>query len=349
MITLKRTAMGWGLPVLLLLAAGLPPPARADEKAVHEVGHWYPTAETGLNLTQSSYSDNWSGGDKGSVVWSWIFNGTLKNQFSEKVNWSNELKLAYGQTHQQVEDAQGRRAWGKPEKSTDLIDFETIFRFTLGGWVDPYASGRFQSLFEDASDPLGRTLSFNPLKFQESAGIARQFIDEENRTLLIRLGLALRQSARRLFVDDTPGSATRTVTGNDGGLEWTTDYKTKVLEDRVTWTAKLTFYKPLFYSGHDDLADQTGAQLAAVGLDPNIADYTTTLDIDWENIFTTQITKLISVNLYVRWVYDKYDNTVLPELNDAGELSNVEAIREAVRKAGQFKQTLALGITYRFL
>lgn len=347
MITPKRRAWAWILP-LLLLAAGPITPAHADEKVVPKVGKWYPTAETGLNLTESSYSDNWNGGDKGSVVWTWIFNGTLKNQLSPKVNWDNQLKLAYGQTHQQVVNDEGRRVWAKPEKSTDLIDLETVFRFTLGGWLDPYVSGRFQSLFEDASDPLGRTLSFNPLKFTESAGIARQFIDEENRTLLSRLGLALRESSRRLFVDETPNSPTRTVTGTDGGLEWVTDYKTNILQDRVTWTAQLILYKPLFYSGHDELKDQTAAQLRAYGLDPDIAKYTTTLDMDWENIFTTQITKIISVNLYVRWVYDKYDNTVLPEENTAGELTNVDAIRGAVRKAGQFKQTLALGITYRF-
>jgi hypothetical protein len=87
----------------------------------------------------------------------------------------------------------------------------------------------------------------------------------------------------------------------------------------------------------------------AVGFGPDIADYTTTGEIDWENIFTTQITKLISVNLYTRWVYDKYDNSVLPILNEEGKLANVAAVKTAVRKAGQFKQTLGIGITYRFL
>jgi hypothetical protein len=313
------------------------------------VGEWHKTAETGINLTQSSYSDNWAGGDKGSVVWSWIFNGTLKSRLSHKVIWSNELKLAYGQTHQQTTDDQGERHWERPEKSTDLIDLETIVRFTLGGWLDPYVSGRFESLFEDASDSLGRRLTFNPLKFKESAGISRQFIEEEDRSLLCRLGLTLRQSARRLFVDDTPGSDTKTVTGNDGGLEWVTDYKTKLLEDRVSWTSKLTLYQPLFYSGHDELEDLSTAQLAAVGLDPDVADYTTTMDIDWENIFSTQLSKLISVNLYVRWVYDKYDNTVLPELDEAGDLANADDVSAAVRKSGQFKQTMAIGFIYRFL
>ncbi len=82
-----------------------------------------------------------------------------------------------------------------------------------------------------------------------------------------------------------------------------------------------------------------------------MAKFSTTGDLDWENIFTTQITKLVSVGLYTRWVYDKYDNTVKPivEKGAAGfELKNPGDVRSAIRKAGQFKQTLAVGITYRF-
>jgi hypothetical protein len=87
----------------------------------------------------------------------------------------------------------------------------------------------------------------------------------------------------------------------------------------------------------------------AVGLDPDVAGFTTTLDVDWENIFTTQLSKVLSVSLYTRWVYDKYDNTVKPVLDDGGDLGNPVPVRTAVRKAGQFKQTLAIGLTYRFL
>ena len=126
--------------------------------------------------------------------------------------------------------------------------------------------------------------------------------------------------------------------------EMINDYKTRVLNDNVSWTSKLSLYQPIFYSGKDELEDMTDADQ-----DPDIADFTTTVDIDWENIFTTQISDLISVNLYTRWVYDKYDNSVFPVLDAEGALAHPEAVRAAVRKAGQFKQTLAIGITYRFL
>lgn len=321
---------------------------RAADQKEREIGKWYPTLETGVNLTQSSYSDNWSGGDKGSVVWTAILNGTLENQLSGKMNWHNTLKLAYGQTHNQDKGSEGDLTWNRPEKSTDLVDLESILRLTLGAFVDPFASARFESQFLDASDPEGRNLTFNPIRLRESAGIARKILDEEDRSLLSRLGFTFRQGIRRQF-EDTGSDATVTETSNDGGIEWTTDYKTKILENRVTWTSKLTFYQPVFYSGKDDLEGLTEEYLQEVGLPKDLADYTTVMDIDFENIFTTQITRLLSVGLYTRWMYAKYDNSVKPVMRDDGSLSNPAAVRNAIRKAGQFKQTLSLGVTYRFL
>ncbi len=325
---------------LLLATAGAQ--AAEAEARVLELGKFYKSAETGLSLTQSTYSDNWRGGDRGSLVWTWNFNGSLESQLSPKANWLSQLKLAFGQTHQQSGQP-GARSWDKPEKSTDLVDLESILRFTLGGYVDPFVSGRLESQFLDASDPYGRSLFLNPLQFKESAGIARQFISEEERSLLSRLGFTLRQSRRSVFADSL-GTATTSEGTTDGGLELITDYKTRILDDKVTWTAKLGFYQPLFFSGKADLED---ADLAAAGLDAELANFSTKLDIDWENIFTAAITEHIAVNLYVRWLYDQYDNSVKPELGEAGELVNAAAVGGAVRKAGQFKQTLSLGFNYR--
>lgn len=341
----------WVLIVGFLAAggAGVALAQETESAPADTLGKWRPSLEAGLNVTQSAYSSNWSGGDKGSAVWTFLLNGSLENQLSPKANWRNTLKLAYGQTAQQRVNADGDRVWDQPEKSTDLIDLESLLRLTLGGFVDPFASARFESQFQDASDPDGRNLTLNPLKFKESAGAARQLLDTDDRSLLTRVGFSLRQSARRQFENPAPDRATVTETGNDGGLEWVTEYKSKVLQDRVTWTSKLILYQPVFYSGKSKLEDQSPGALTAAGIDPDVAAFTTTLDVDWENIFVTQITKLISVNLYVRWVYDKYDNTVVPVLDDGGALADPEAVRTAIRKAGQFKETMALGFTYRFL
>jgi hypothetical protein len=63
----------------------------------------------------------------------------------------------------------------------------------------------------------------------------------------------------------------------------------------------------------------------------DIADYPKTLDVDWENIFTTQISEVPLVNLYVRWLR-QYDNTV-PLPRRGRNLSNADDVG-AVRKAG---------------
>ncbi len=334
------------LSLVMAIAAG----AVAEERVLEE-GKWYKTLETGLNLSQSAYSDNWRGGDKGSIVWTWLMNGTLENQLNDKTNWLNTMKLAYGQTHQQQVNVDGDRHWDRPEKSSDLVDLESILRFTMSSVVDPFVSGRLESQFQDGSDPFGRTLSLNPMQFKESAGLAKQFINEEERSLLSRLGFSMRQHRRSFFtdMDDSDGldDSTESASTNDGGIELVTDYKTRILEDRVAWTMKLGLYQPLFFSGSTDLENIKAADLTAADLDSDIADYSGAMDIDWENIFSADITEHISVNLYVLWAYDKFDNSISADLDEDGNLLNGGDLKAAVRKAGQFKQTLSLGFNYR--
>jgi hypothetical protein len=348
----------WGVSVTIVAAviltmgvvsSSFAEDAKPEEKAKLVVGKWYPSLEAGLAFTQGTYTNNWTGGDKGSIVWTAIANGSLESQLSEKANWRNTLKLAFGQTHQQKANATGARHWELPQKSTDLIDFESLMRLTLGGFVDPFASLAFQSQFQDATDTGGRKLSFNPMQFKESAGIAKKILDTKDRALLSRLGFAFRQNSRRNFTEAAPSSATMTDHTNDGGLEWVTDYKTQILQSKITWASKLTAYQPVFYSGKTDLKDLAAAYLAAQAIDPDVAALSTRGSLDWENIWSSQITKIVSVNLYTRWIYDAYDNSVKPTPAAGGGLTNPAAVRAAVRRAGQFKETLSIGVTYRFL
>jgi len=347
-IASKRAGVVAAVAVALSVTMPSPRARAADEKKL-EVGKWYPSAEAGINLTQSSYSDNWRGGDKGSVVWAAIFNGTLENQFTPSLDWNNTLKLAFGQTHQQKLKSDGGRAWEKPEKSTDLIDYESILRVTRGWPVDPFVSGRFVSQFIDASDPSGRNLTLNPMEFKESAGLARMFVSTEDNELLSRVGITFRQNVRRLLSEPAPSTVTDTKTTHGIGAEWVTDYKNKILEDKGAYTSKLTVFMPAYYSEKETFDKLSPDTLDYYGIDRNVKNFTEAIDLDWENIFSTQITKYISVNLYVQFVYDKYDNSVPPVLNDDGSFKNPKDVKAAIRKAGQFKQTMAIGFTYRFL
>lgn len=319
---------------------------KKDEKRVLEVGKWYPMLETGLNLTQSSYSDNWKGGEAGSISWTAFANGLAEKQINPSLNWLNTMRLLYGQTRQQERDVNGDLSWSDSEESADQIDVETTFRLTKGWAVDPYASVRWESFFRDETDPFGRSLWLNPMTFKESVGIARKFIDYEHHQLLARLGVGARETYRRFFVADT-GDATGSETAWDAGSELIVQYL-KSWDKKLTYTSRLSFYQPFTWSKKDVFEDSPSDSLIAAGLPADIADFTTTVDIDWQNTLSAQVTSIIAVQLYVELLYDKYDNTVVPTLDDTGAIENAPAVAASVRRKGQFKETLGIGLTYKF-
>ena len=320
---------------------GLAMPATAQDED-KKIGIWQKDVELGVNILQSSYSQNWNGGDKGSVVWNGTLDARFQKQYGDSHNWRNILKLAYGQTHEQVRDENGNLYWQRPDKTDDLIDFESLFRWTPESGWDPFVALAFKSMFEDKNDPQGRTINFNPLTLRGSAGVARAFINEEKQKFGARLGVAAIRNRRAFFLEDSPSTDTQSESSNELAVELVAEYFVGALDERVDWESKLTLTQPFSYSGKSAFED------GFVSDDPvpdDIASYTTTLDIDWENTFTANITKVISVKLYIRWVYDKYDNTVAPVVEE-GILVNETDVHGAIRKAGQFKQTLALGLGY---
>ncbi len=321
-------------------------PKDKKEKRELEVGKWYPSLEGGVNLTQAAYSENWKGGETGSVSWNAFLNGAAENQVKSTLNWNSTMKLLYGQTRRQEIGADGTRSWGDSEKSADLIQIESILRVTRGWAVDPYLSVRYESFFQDITDPFGRKLWINPMTFKESAGIAHKFLDYEQHQLLLRAGFTARENYRRFFASDT-GNNTNSETSWDVGAEAIVNYK-KVFDDRLTYDSRLSVYQPFNWSKNKVFEDLGPDSLVAAGLSPNMTDYATTVDVDWQNTFTTKVTKFVSFNFYVELLYDKYDNTVVPTVDDNGSLTNADAVGASVRKKGQFKQTLGIGITYTF-
>lgn len=270
---------------------------------------WTLSADVNLTATQGAYSDNWVGGEAGALSWTFNSNWLAEKQLNPKFHTKNTLKLLFGQTHNQDVETKN---WAKPVKSTDLIDFESVLRLTLGGFVDPYAGLRIESMFLDQSDPeLDRYV--NPVKFTESVGIAKVFIKEENRELVMRLGAGIRQFLDRDRYDIVTDTR-ENWSSNDAGFVFDTDYKTPLAGDKITYQSKLTVYQAYYYSEKEALA----------GLPEE--DYWKAPDVNWENIFTAGITEHLMVNLYVQLLYNKQ-----------------------IDLAGRLKQTLSLGITYKLL
>ncbi|MBN2542759.1 DUF3078 domain-containing protein [bacterium] len=271
---------------------------------------WELSLDANLNYSLTNYSDSWTGGEAGAMNWVFNSNFLAQKQLHAKVHNKNTLKMSFGQTYSQVLET---KEWLAPVKSTDLIDFETIFSFTLGAFVDPFAAGRLETQFQDASVVTNKRL-FNPMKFTESAGVIREIIKEEKREWTARLGAAFRQNMNRDVIISIEPEEKETQTTNDGGLEFVTELRTPLANNKITYNTKLQVYKAFFYSESGELE----------GL-PN-EDYWKSPDINWEHIFTAGITEYLMVNLYIQMLYDK-----------------------EVDLRGRFKQTLSLGLTYKLL
>ncbi len=267
---------------------------------------WAVSVDANLTLTQNAYSDNWAGSESGSISWAANMNSRAEKQLSSTLHNKNELRLAYGQTYNQNAET---NEWSDAVTSTDLIDFESIVRMTLGVFVDPYASGRIETQFIDETDP-DNDRWFNPVLFTESIGAAKVFFKDEARELTSRLGFALRQNMNR-DVLDTLTLLRETQTTHDAGLIFYTDL-TMPIAERLTYTSKLSVYKALYFSESSALE----------GL-PN-EDYWKYPDVNLENTMIAQITSLVMVNLYTQFLYDR-----------------------EIDSGMRFKETLSLGLTFK--
>ncbi|MDD5259711.1 MAG: DUF3078 domain-containing protein [bacterium] len=268
---------------------------------------WKVTIEDSLMVTQNAYTKNWAGSESGSLSWTANSNTLAEKQITLKMNSRNTVKLSYGLTY--VQDTITNK-WGAPVKSTDLIDAESILRFTLHKFVDPYTSLRFESQFYDSSDPA-KTRYINPTTFTESGGVAKELIKKDKREWLTRLGLALKQKTDRDRLD--PATLERqNKTQSSGGIEFISNFTSPYSENKITYTNNLTVYQALANSEANSLS----------GL-PN-EDYWRAVDVNWEHILSVSISRYVMVNFYAQWLYDK-----------------------EIALGGRFKETLALGVTYK--
>ena len=238
---------------------------------------WEIDSDIMVNLTQSQFSDNWNGSELSNITWAATMNNTAQKQLAEWLKNKNTLKLAFGQTHLQKENAAGDSVfWEAPQKSTDQIAFESLMQFTLKSFVDPYISLRAESQFLDETGT--ETLLVNPVLFTESAGIMKTIIDAEKTKLNVRLGGAVRENWNRR-VSGIP---------IDGGVEGIVEFKQILGLLNASYNSRLSAYKALFKS------DATAAD-----------DNWKALDYKWENLLSFNLWKLLSLNLNFDVIYEK--------------------------------------------
>ncbi|MFZ5979256.1 MAG: DUF3078 domain-containing protein [Candidatus Zixiibacteriota bacterium] len=266
---------------------------------------WKTSLIVDVTATQTAYSDSWVGGEAGAFNWVGNLNGTAERQLKPWFDLRSTLKLSFGQTMTQDTS----KTWSKPRKSTDLIDWDNLGRFTLHKFVDPFVAFRLESQFMDASfEAKKRYLS--PLTLTQSAGIARKFYEKDKDLLLSRLGLAVKETFRKGIIDSV-NAITEDSTFVDGGIESVTDF-TMTFNEKLMVTSKLTLYKAFFFSKKDDVKG-TPAE-----------DYWKAVDVNWENIVGASLTKIVSVFFYTKFLYDKQ-----------------------ISLKGQFKETIGIGLVLK--
>ncbi len=267
---------------------------------------WKYTSDASLSLAQGFYSDNWNGTELSNITWVANSNTAAEKQLSKILHDKTTLKLAFGQTHTQKTAADGDKYWEKPDKSTDKIDLESVLKFTLNAFVDPFVAGRMQSQFIDLSqESLDNTRFVNPILFTETAGIAKTIIKQEHENLNSRLGFAFRQNVDRhnwIAADEY-----ETLTTNDGGLDWVTEYDKLFLPSNVSYKSRLQVFQAIFNSKSDELNDDWKSP-----------------DLSWEHSLSTKLFSVVTASLYLQLLYEKEQDSAV-----------------------QLKETLGMGVSWQ--
>jgi hypothetical protein len=283
--------------------------APAAPAATPPANAWKIDFNANLTMTANTYSNNWIGGEAGSVSWASQITAAAEKQCTPKLLNQNKLRLEFGQTLLQNSDS---KVWSDPKKTTDLIDLEGVLKFTLGGFVDPYISVRGISQFMDERDTL-LTRYFNPWDLSETFGVGRDIVKNEQVSWNARLGLGAHQT---IDVDKlVEGSLVErdTKVDNDGGAELVSELKAINKAKWLTYKSALKVF---------DAFLSTKAEETTVKGHENDWRYP---HMNWEHILTMNLTKYVMINYYMQLMYDK------------------ELDRDV-----RFKQTLSLGLTYSF-
>lgn len=112
--------------------------AQTDPAPAAPTTPWTSELQTGVNLNQATYSDNWKSGGVNSIAVSAFLNGKLEYR-SDKYDWTNNLQLLYGN---QKNKGQSMR------KNADRIFLETKYAYRLTKVWNAFASATFMSQFD---------------------------------------------------------------------------------------------------------------------------------------------------------------------------------------------------------
>ncbi len=262
------------------------------QDAPEPVFGWQNEVIAGMTLTQTQF-DNWTAGGENSLAWQFNLNYKFVNDQASS-NWATSGQLVYG-TLKQNETA--------ARKSVDEIKFESVYKYKLGFFVNPYAALNAETQmaagYDYGTDTVTQISAYmDPGYFRESFGVGYQ----HEELVKTRLGLSFKQTRTTdypvPFADD-PSTPEIETTRSEVGLESVTDMNWPLAEN-----SQLSFKLELFtaFDGFD------------------------AMDVSWDNLLSTKIGKVLSINFNLKLLYD-----------------------EDLSAKRQLNQSLAFGLTYTLL
>lgn len=185
---------------------------------------WQYSLDADLTVALNTFSSNWKSKDAGSLAWVSKMTVMVKKRLYGKALSETTIKLIFGQT--KLQDKSTKR-WSSPEKSSDDIQVQSVLRFDIGKFIDPFLSAHLRSQFVDNRRDTDKRY-LNPVEFTESLGFARDLIKTKSITWNTRFGCALRQriDSDHPLPKDTVGHTLYVLDiVKDGGGEIVSEFK----------------------------------------------------------------------------------------------------------------------------
>ncbi len=232
--------------------------ARAAEVATADSLGWRNELIGSFNFTQSSFS-NWAAGGEDNASWLLGGRGRFK-RYGVRTNWSNVLRLEYGEVKQKNQDSR---------KAYDLIFAESIVDFNTSRLIKPYARASLKTQFaggyDYAVDPKVKVSDFaDPLYLTQGAGVGFQV----KPYVITRFGLGLQETYAdefaAVYTDDVDTADEIETSRIEGGLESVTELD-KTLNKQLSLKSRLALFWAFNNSDQVDIDWMTDINLQAMG------------------------------------------------------------------------------------
>jgi hypothetical protein len=161
-----------------------------------DTSYWKKALQTGINLNQASFSDNWKGGGNNSIAIGLFFNGKV-DYLKDRVSFNSDLQLQYGII---------KNAGQSQRKNIDRIFFDSKLGYNFAKNCNFYLSLNYLSQFDIGyiytKDSVGNEIKTTISKFM-SPGYLTEAIGIEWKPkpyFWLRMGAG---TIRQTFVLDT--------------------------------------------------------------------------------------------------------------------------------------------------